>query len=130
MIDHLEHLVPTTSHEADGIRFYRQALRLRLENFVAGTPPEERKAFVFGAQKINLHLMGREFEPNAQTPMPGAPDLCFIAALPLVDVIARLQAASVLIIEGPELRTGTTGPIRLLVARDPDLNLIEISEPA
>jgi catechol 2,3-dioxygenase-like lactoylglutathione lyase family enzyme len=90
----------------------------------------ERKAFVFGAQKINLHVKGREFEPKAHTPVPGALDLCFIAAVPLAEVIARLQAAGVPIIEGPVLRTGATGKVRSVYLRDPDLNLIEISEPA
>ncbi len=65
MIDHLDHLVLTTAHEADCIRFYTQALGMRLETFVGGTPPVERKAFAFGAQKINLHVKGREFEPRA-----------------------------------------------------------------
>jgi catechol 2,3-dioxygenase-like lactoylglutathione lyase family enzyme len=103
---------------------------MQLESFVGGTPPVERKAFKFGAQKINLHLKGREFEPKAHTPVPGALDLCFIAALPLQAVIERLQAAGVPIVEGPVQRTGATGPIRSVYVRDPDLNLIEISEPA
>ena len=102
----IDHLVLTTAHEADCIRFYTQALGMRLETFVGGTPPVERKAFVFGAQKINLHVKGREFEPKAHTPVPGALDLCFIAAVPLIEVIARLQAAGVPIIEGPVLRAG------------------------
>jgi catechol 2,3-dioxygenase-like lactoylglutathione lyase family enzyme len=130
MIDHLDHLVLTTAHEADCIRFYTQALGMRLETFIGGTPPVQRKAFVFGTQKINLHVKGREFEPKAHTPVPGALDLCFIASVPLAEVIARLQAAGVPIIEGPVPRTGATGPIRSVYVRDPDLNLIEISEPA
>lgn len=130
MIDHLDHLVLTTAHEADCIRFYTEVMGMQLESFVGGTPPVERKAFKFGAQKINLHLKGREFEPKAHTPVPGALDLCFIAALPLQAVIERLQAAGVPIVEGPVQRTGAAGPIRSVYVRDPDLNLIEISEPA
>ncbi len=60
----IDHLVLTTAHEADCIRFYTQALGMRLETFAGGTPPVARKAFVFGAQKINLHVKGREFEPR------------------------------------------------------------------
>jgi catechol 2,3-dioxygenase-like lactoylglutathione lyase family enzyme len=130
MIDHLDHLVLTTAHEGDSIRFYTEVLGMQLESFVGGTPPVERKAFKFGAQKINLHVKGREFEPKAHTPVPGALDLCFIAAVPLQAVIERLQAAGVPIVEGPVQRTGATGPIRSVYVRDPDLNLIEISEPA
>ena len=130
MIDHLDHLVLTTAHEAACVRFYTEVLGMRLESFVGGTPPVERRAFVFGNQKINLHVKGREFEPKAHTPVPGALDLCFIASVPLSVVVARLAQAGVAIIEGPVLRTGASGRIRSVYVRDPDLNLIEISEPA
>jgi catechol 2,3-dioxygenase-like lactoylglutathione lyase family enzyme len=129
MIDHLDHLVLTTAHEADCIRFYTEVLGMRLETFTGGTPPVERKAFIFGQQKINLHLKGHEFEPKAHAPVPGALDLCFIASVPLDTVIARLEAAGVTIIEGPVMRTGAVGDIRSVYVRDPDLNLIEVSEP-
>ncbi len=130
MIDHLDHLVLTTAHEADCIRFYTQVLGMQLESFVGGSPPVERKAFLYGNQKINLHVKGHEFEPKAHTPVPGALDLCFIASGPLATVIDRLAQAQVTIIEGPVMRTGATGRIRSVYVRDPDLNLIEISEPA
>jgi catechol 2,3-dioxygenase-like lactoylglutathione lyase family enzyme len=129
MIDHLDHLVLTTAHETACIRFYTEVLGMRLETFTGGTPPVERKAFIFGQQKINLHLKGHEFEPKAHAPLPGALDLCFIASVPLDTVIARLQAAGVTIIEGPVMRTGAVGSIRSVYVRDPDLNLIELSEP-
>ena len=130
MIDHLDHLVLTTAHEAECIRFYTEALGMHLESFIGGTPPVARKAFRFGNQKINLHVQGREFEPKAHTPMPGSLDLCFIAAVPLEGVIARLADAKVPIVEGPVMRTGATSRIRSVYVRDPDLNLIEISELA
>ena len=130
MIDHLDHLVLTTAHEAECIRFYTEVLGMHLESFIGGTPPVERKAFRFGNQKINLHVKGREFEPKAHTPVPGSLDLCFIAAVPLETVIARLADAKVPIVEGPVMRTGATARIRSVYVRDPDLNLIEISELA
>jgi catechol 2,3-dioxygenase-like lactoylglutathione lyase family enzyme len=130
MIDHLDHLVLTTAHEAECIRFYTEVLGMKLESFVGGTPPVERKAFRFGNQKINLHVKGREFEPKARVPTPGALDLCFLAAVPLETVIARLGAERVPIVEGPVWRTGATARIRSVYVRDPDLNLIEISELA
>ncbi len=130
MISHLDHLVLTTANEAQCIRFYTEVLGMRLESFIGGTPPVERKAFVFGLQKINLHVKGKEFEPKAHTPVPGALDLCFLASVPLDEVIARLQQLSIPIAEGPVMRTGATSRIRSIYLRDPDLNLIEISEPA
>ena len=123
MIDHLDHLVLTTAHEEACIRFYVDVMGMSLESFGAG-----RKAFRFGNQKINLHVKGHEFEPKAQLPTPGSLDLCFIASVPLDEVIARLARQGVPILEGPVMRTGATSRIRSVYVRDPDLNLIEISE--
>ena len=122
MIDHLDHLVLTTVDEDACVRFYTGVLGMRLETFGAG-----RKAFVFGSQKINLHVKGSEFAPRAHLPVPGALDLCFIAAVPLDQVIAGLEAKGVAIVEGPVRRTGARGPIESVYVRDPDLNLVEIS---
>ncbi len=119
MIDHIDHLVLTTAREAECIRFYTQILGMQLETFVGGTPPVERRAFKFGRQKINLHVH-----------VPGSQDWCFIASVPLTEVITRLQAAQWPILEGPVMRTGATQKIRSVYVRDPDLNLVEISEPA
>ena len=123
VIDRLDHLVLTTAQLDRCVEFYTRVLGMTLETFGAG-----RKALRFGRQKINLHEVGKEFEPKAEHPTPGALDLCFIADRPLDDVIARLDALGVSIIEGPVQRTGATGPIRSIYLRDPDQNLIEISE--
>jgi catechol 2,3-dioxygenase-like lactoylglutathione lyase family enzyme len=125
MIDHLDHLVLTTRDKEACVRFYTDVLGMQLEQFGAG-----RLAFRFGAQKINLHEAGKEFLPKAHVPTPGALDLCFIAAIPLDAVIARLRQFGVPIEEGPVRRTGAEGPILSVYVRDPDRNLIEISERA
>ena len=124
LIDHLDHLVLTCVDPQATKHFYTEVLQMQLETFGAG-----RLAFRFGNQKINLHVRGAEFEPKAHVPVPGALDLCFIASLPLEEVASRLRAAGVPIAAGPVPRTGATGRIRSLYVRDPDLNLIEISEP-
>lgn len=128
MIDHLDHLVLTTAKEAECIDFYTRVLGMRLELFTAGTPPIERKALKFGNQKINLHIKGKELEPKADIPTPGSLDLCFIADRPLIEVIAKLEQGGWPIIEGPVPRTGATSKIISVYVRDPDRNLIEISE--
>ena len=128
MIDHLDHLVLTTAREAECVDFYTRVLGMRLESFIGGTPPVERKAFKFGNQKINLHIQGKEFEPKADIPTPGSLDLCFIADCPLQQVIEKLKAEAWPIIEGPVVRTGATQKIKSVYVRDPDQNLIEISE--
>lgn len=125
MIDHLDHLVLTTTDEQACIHFYVEVLGMKLESFGEG-----RKAFRFDNQKINLHVKGREYEPKAHLPVPGALDLCFIASRPLEEIIARLNALRVPIVEGPVRRTGAVHPLRSIYLRDPDLNLIEISERA
>lgn len=124
MIDHLDHLVLTSTQPDATIDFYTRVLGMQLERFGEG-----RIAFRFGNQKINLHVRGQEFEP-AHLPVPGALDLCFIAAIPLDAVIERLAQADWPIVEGPVARTGATQRIRSVYVRDPDLNLIEIAELA
>ena len=124
MIDHLDHLVLTTANAEACIDFYTRVLGMRLE-----TCAGRRQALRFGQQKINLHRRGHEFEPKAHLPVPGALDLCFIADVPLAQVIEQLQRCNGPIVEGPVERTGATQKIRSVYVRDPDLNLIEISEP-
>jgi catechol 2,3-dioxygenase-like lactoylglutathione lyase family enzyme len=125
MIDRIDHVVLTTRDKAACIRFYTEVLGMKLVSF--RTPTEERVAFAFGAQKINLHEWGREFEPRAHVAVPGSLDLCFIADRPLDEVEAKLRKAGIRIVEGPVKKTGAVGPIRSVYVRDPDLNLVEIS---
>ena len=125
MIGHLDHLVLTTRQRERCIDFYTRVLGMRLETFGAA-----RVAFKYGAQKINLHEYGKEFLPKAAHPTPGSLDLCFIASIPLDEVMARLAQLEVPIEAGPVARTGANWPIRSLYLRDPDGNLIEISERA
>jgi len=128
MIDHIDHVVLTT-RDLDGcLKFYSEILGMRMEKFQTSTGT--RIALKFGNQKINLHEWGKEFTPRAHVAAPGTLDLCFIASMPLPSVIERLQESNVKILEGPVTKTGATGPIRSVYVRDPDLNLVEISEPA
>jgi len=125
MIDHIDHIVLTTRDREGCIRFYTEVLGMKLTRFK--TPTEERIAFSFGSQKINLHEWGREFTPRAHVAAPGTLDLCFVAAVPLESVIEKLNEEKIKIVEGPVMKTGAQGPIRSVYVRDPDLNLVEIS---
>src|SRR3954447_26272464 len=128
MIDHIDHIVLTTRDTPACIRFYTDVLGMKLVTFK--TPTEERIAFSFGAQKINVHEWGKEFTPRAHVAAPGTLDLCFIASMPLDSVVSQLKKHNVNVIDGPVAKTGATGPIRSVYVRDPDLNLVEISVAA
>lgn len=121
-VDHLDHLVLTVKDVDASCAFYSKVLGMQVVTFGTG-----RKALVFGAQKINLHQFGNEIEPKAANPTPGSADLCFITAVPLDKVIAHLMASGVEIIQGPVQRTGAQGLIVSVYFRDPDMNLIEVS---
>ena len=125
MIDHVDHIVLTTRDREACIRFYSDVLGMKLEKF--RTPTEERLALKFGSQKINLHEWGKEFTPRAHVAVPGSLDLCFIASVPLQEVVEKLKQHGVPILQGPVAKTGAQGPIRSVYVRDPDLNLVEIS---
>lgn len=102
--------------------FYSRVLGMKAVTFGAG-----RRALVFGAQKINLHEVGWDFEPKAAVPTPGSADLCFITTAPPTAVLSHLHACGVQVVEGPVKRTGARGPIMSVYFRDPDGNLLEVS---
>jgi len=122
----LDHLVLTVADIEASIAFYEGALGMRAEAFhpADGT---RRWALRFGRQKINLHPAGAEFEPKAARALPGTADLCFLSDVPLEDWMVHLAACGVRVEEGPVPRSGAMGPIRSIYLRDPDGNLIEIS---
>ncbi len=121
-IERLDHLVLTVADVEASCAFYTRVLGMEIVTFGQG-----RKALAFGQQKINLHAHGREFEPKAHVPTPGSADLCLITSTPLDIAQAELITAGIAIEDGPVARTGATGPILSLYFRDPDGNLIEVS---
>lgn len=121
-IDGLDHLVLTVRDIEITATFYSKVLGMQTVTFGAG-----RKALSFGSQKINLHQHGKEFEPKAWQPTPGSADLCLITSVPLQEVISHFNSCGVTVIEGPVQRTGATGPLMSVYLRDPDMNLIEVS---
>jgi catechol 2,3-dioxygenase-like lactoylglutathione lyase family enzyme len=121
-VDRLDHLVLTVASIQATVTFYTGVLGMDVVRFGAG-----RTALTFGTSKINLHEVGHEFEPKALRPTPGSADICLIVDDDIADVIAQLAAAGVPVEAGPVERTGATGPIISCYLRDPDHNLIELS---
>ncbi|MGC9371472.1 MAG: VOC family protein [Paracoccaceae bacterium] len=125
----LDHLVLTVSDQDRSVEFYTKVLGMEAEAFHPADG-STRMALKFGSQKINLHVAGREFDPKAREPMPGSADLCFLSDVPIAGLLAHFEKANVRVEEGPVARTGATGPITSVYIRDPDGNLIEISNRA
>ena len=121
-ISHLDHLVLTVKDIEATCQFYSEILGMEEITFQGN-----RKALLFGKQKINLHQYQQEFEPKAQIPTPGSADLCLIIQGTIEDAIAHLQKHHIPILELPSQRTGAMGEITSIYIRDPDLNLIELS---
>jgi len=121
-IDSLDHLVLTVKDISRTCSFYRQVLGMQEISFGG-----DRKALKFGNHKINVHEYGKEIEPKAEHPMPGSADLCFITPTPIEDVEKHIRACGINIVEGPVRRAGAKGTILSIYLRDPDGNLIELS---
>jgi len=121
LIDRIDHFVLTVKDIDASCSFYERALGMRRVDF------DGRVALHFGGQKINLHLAGHEFEPKAKNATPGSGDFCLISATPLDAVISHLKSRGVVIELGPVPKTGAQGKMRSVYFRDPDGNLVEVS---
>ncbi|TGV95750.1 VOC family protein, partial [Mesorhizobium sp. M2E.F.Ca.ET.154.01.1.1] len=114
MIAGIDHFVLTVRSVAATCDFYWRVLGMRRLD-----EPNRPTALLFGSQKINLHEVGRTFEPKAKAPTPGSGDFCLVAAAPLAEIQASLAANGVTIEVGPVERTGARGRMMSVYFRDP-----------
>ena len=121
-IKRIDHIVLTVKDIKNTVAFYTGTLGMQAVQF-----GNNRIALKFGEQKINLHQAGKEFDPKASSPTPGSADLCLITGTDLKQAMEHIKNCDIEIIEGPVERTGATGKLRSFYIRDPDENLIEIS---
>lgn len=123
MISRIDHIVLTVRSLEATCEFYERVLGLkRLDT------PGQPTALTFGHQKINIHEAGRTFDPKARIPTPGAGDFCLITERDIAEVRSHLESCGVAIEVGPVRRAGAQGPMTSLYFRDPDGNLVEVSE--
>tara|TARA_B100000963_G_scaffold337785_1_gene334078 strand:+ start:226 stop:621 length:396 start_codon:yes stop_codon:yes gene_type:complete len=127
MIKSIDHIVLTTKDTDKTIQFYCGVLGMTLDRFTPAGSSSERLALCFGVQKINLHQASSPYVPHAQNPVSGAVDICFLSDIPIEEWIEILTQYSITVEEGPTAKTGATGPLCSIYVRDPDGNLIEIS---
>jgi len=125
----LDHLVLTVANISATVRFYQNVLGMEAEKFTSADGTV-RWALKFGVQKINLHQVGQEFEPKAAKAVAGSADLCFLSNIALNEWQSHLAGQGADVIEGPVKRTGGQGAIMSIYLRDPDGNLLEISNRA
>ncbi len=118
----IDHLVLTVKSADHTTWFYEAVLGMEKLLFDNG-----RVALGFGNQKINLHEVGKEFEPRAYKAVPGSADLCFVTDAELGPAMEHVKSFGVQIIEGPVARVGAMGPMLSFYFRDPDMNLVEVS---
>jgi catechol 2,3-dioxygenase-like lactoylglutathione lyase family enzyme len=123
-IQSLDHLVLTVANLEATVAFYEK-LGMCRETFGEG-----RIALRFGDQKINLHECGAEISPNAAVATPGSADLCFLVADAVDDVVRALEVAGIEVELGPVSRTGAISALISIYIRDPDGNLVELSQLA
>jgi catechol 2,3-dioxygenase-like lactoylglutathione lyase family enzyme len=125
--DRFDHIVLTVNDIEETTMFYERALGFEQEIF-QGSDGRPRYALRFGSQKINLQDRATDTSTKAKTPTFGSGDFCLIAAVPLERVLAHLHAENIPIVAGPVTRRGAVGPMRSVYFRDPDGNLVEVSE--
>jgi catechol 2,3-dioxygenase-like lactoylglutathione lyase family enzyme len=123
----IDHIVLTVNDIDKTIKFYRDVLGMTLKEFQPADGGETRKSLIFGSQKINLHYADSPYVPHANNPLSGTADICFLSSAPLEEWHLKFTENSIQIEDGPIQKTGATGAIISLYVRDPDKNLIEIS---
>ncbi len=123
----IDHVVITVFDINKSVHFYSNILGMELQEFLSSTDNSKRKSLKFGRQKINLHEVSKPFKPHANKPLPGTMDICFISEINVNEWIKIFDNFDIKIEVGPVQKTGANGPIRSIYVRDPDKNLIEIS---
>jgi catechol 2,3-dioxygenase-like lactoylglutathione lyase family enzyme len=117
----LDHIVLCVRDVERTIAFYRELLGME--------PREERPgkwSLHFGGNKISLQDATANPEIARET-APGTGNFCVLTEEPVDRFVSVLRERGIEIVAGPDQRDGATGRIRSVYFRDPDGNLVEVS---
>ena len=126
-LNSIDHIVMQAFDVPETIKFYTEILGMTHIEFQPPTGGPARHSLHFGAQKINIHDVSAPFVPHARNPVAGAVDLCFVTQQSIGDWQQHLAKCGIAIEVGPVRKIGANGPLLSIYIRDPDGNLIEIS---
>lgn len=124
----IDHIVLTVQNIDKTVYFYRDVLNMELRFYTAKNDNTKRISFAFGNQKINIHSVDNKHKPHAKKPTSGSSDICFLSNTSVNDWIDYLIGNGIELEDGPVKRNGAEGEILSIYIRDPDGNLIEISQ--
>jgi catechol 2,3-dioxygenase-like lactoylglutathione lyase family enzyme len=117
----LDHIVLCVREVAATRRFYEDLLGMESREERPG-----KWSLHFGDQKISLQDAASS-PAIARDTVPGSGNFCLLTDAPMDEVVALLAEAGVAIVDGPGERAGATSPILSVYFRDPDGNLVEVS---
>jgi catechol 2,3-dioxygenase-like lactoylglutathione lyase family enzyme len=116
-----DHIVLTVRDVPGARAFYERVLGMESREERPG-----KWSLHFGQQKISLQD-AQAMAALASATTPGSGNFCLLTDMPMADVVAHLGREGVAIAEGPGQRAGACGPILSVYFRDPDGNLVEVS---
>ncbi len=116
-----DHIVLCVRSVEATLEFYQRVLGMEAREELAG-----KWSLHFGSNKISIQDAAALPSLAART-APGSGNFCVLTDLPIEDVITRLRSNDVEIVEGPAEKAGAVGKLMSVYFRDPDANLVEVS---
>jgi catechol 2,3-dioxygenase-like lactoylglutathione lyase family enzyme len=121
MITGIDHIVLCVKDVDLTVAFYEKALGMQ--------PREERPgkwSLHFGSNKISLQ--DATSAPDiARSTVPGSGNFCVLTEVPVEELASALRDLGIDILAGPAKRDGAISQLWSIYFRDPDGNLVEVS---
>jgi catechol 2,3-dioxygenase-like lactoylglutathione lyase family enzyme len=117
----LDHIVLCVNDVDTARHFYERVLGMEAREERPG-----KWSLHFGTSKISLQDAGSRPDIARKT-LPGSGNFCLLTDTPIDAVVLHLKREGIDIIDGPGERAGAMGLILSVYFRDPDGNLVEVS---